>query len=227
MPAKHPIYLEVGPKRVFAGAIDWPGWSRSGRDEGAALEVLIAYGTRYKRAMARAASGFTPPKELTDLEVIERREGNASTDFGVPAIAPSADNDPVDAAEGRRLAAFMRASWKSLDRAADAAAGLSLRKGPRGGGRDLGQIVRHVLEAETGYLPRIGGRYRAPRGSDIVDDRDGVRTLVLETMTARARGEPMPPSRGSTWSLRYFVRRAAWHVLDHAWEIEDRAETPS
>ena len=22
---------------------------------------------------------------------------------------------------------------------------------------------------------------------------------------------------------RYFVRRAAWHVLDHAWELEDRA----
>jgi hypothetical protein len=24
------------------------------------------------------------------------------------------------------------------------------------------------------------------------------------------------------WSPRYFARRAAWHVLDHAWEIEDR-----
>ena len=24
------------------------------------------------------------------------------------------------------------------------------------------------------------------------------------------------------WSPRYAVRRAAWHVLDHAWEIEDR-----
>jgi hypothetical protein len=24
------------------------------------------------------------------------------------------------------------------------------------------------------------------------------------------------------WPPRYFVRRVAWHVLDHAWEIEDR-----
>ena len=23
--------------------------------------------------------------------------------------------------------------------------------------------------------------------------------------------------------LRYFVRRVGWHVLDHIWEIEDRA----
>ena len=31
------VYLEIGKKRTFAGAIDWPGWCRSGRDEGAAL----------------------------------------------------------------------------------------------------------------------------------------------------------------------------------------------
>jgi hypothetical protein len=27
-----------------------------------------------------------------------------------------------------------------------------------------------------------------------------------------------------TWSPRYYVRRAAWYALDHAWEIEDRAK---
>lgn len=26
----------------------------------------------------------------------------------------------------------------------------------------------------------------------------------------------------SRWPVRYYVRRAAWHVLDHAWEIEDK-----
>ena len=28
---------------------------------------------------------------------------------------------------------------------------------------------------------------------------------------------------GSLWSPRYLVRRSAWHALDHAWEIQDRA----
>ncbi len=37
-----PVYLEVGPRRIFAGAIDWPGWCRSGRDEETALEALVA-----------------------------------------------------------------------------------------------------------------------------------------------------------------------------------------
>ena len=27
----------------------------------------------------------------------------------------------------------------------------------------------------------------------------------------------------ATWPLRYAVRRFAWHVLDHAWEIEDKS----
>jgi hypothetical protein len=30
------------------------------------------------------------------------------------------------------------------------------------------------------------------------------------------------PRGGIIWPARYFVRRTAWHVLDHAWEIEDR-----
>ena len=25
------------------------------------------------------------------------------------------------------------------------------------------------------------------------------------------------------WPTRYAARRIAWHVLDHAWEIEDRS----
>ena len=44
--------------------------------------------------------------------------------------------------------------------------------------------------------------------------------------TFAASGE-MPergPRGGVLWKPRYFVRRAAWHALDHAWEIEDRLE---
>jgi hypothetical protein len=42
----HRIYLEVGSKRVFAVAMERPGWCRSGRDEDAALKALVAYGPR-------------------------------------------------------------------------------------------------------------------------------------------------------------------------------------
>ena len=41
----------------------------------------------------------------------------------------------------------------------------------------------------------------------------------------RARGEDPPriPKRGMLWPVPYAIRRSAWHALDHAWEIEDRA----
>jgi hypothetical protein len=28
------------------------------------------------------------------------------------------------------------------------------------------------------------------------------------------------------WPLPYLVRRTAWHVLDHAWEVEDKGGGP-
>jgi hypothetical protein len=40
---------ESTPKRTFAGAIDWPGWRRSGRDAAAARQALVDYGPRYAR----------------------------------------------------------------------------------------------------------------------------------------------------------------------------------
>ena len=33
-----------------------------------------------------------------------------------------------------------------------------------------------------------------------------------------------PAATGSSWMPAYFLRRAAWHVLDHAWEIQDKSE---
>jgi hypothetical protein len=27
---------------------------------------------------------------------------------------------------------------------------------------------------------------------------------------------------GAAWAPRYLIRRTAWHVLDHAWELEDK-----
>jgi hypothetical protein len=47
---------------------------------------------------------------------------------------------------------------------------------------------------------------------------------VLEALAAAAHGQ-LPtrgPRGGVIWAPRYFVRRVAWHVLDHVWEIEDR-----
>ena len=81
-PAKIPTYLEFGAKRTFAGAVEWPGWCRSGRDEPAALEVLYDSAPRYAKVLRGTRLGFEAPDGASAIRVVERLEGDATTDFG-------------------------------------------------------------------------------------------------------------------------------------------------
>jgi hypothetical protein len=165
--------------------------------------------------LARRSPGFRPPDDTSSLRVRERLKGNATTDFGAPGIAPKADRRGLDETDAERLLTILRACWSALDRAARAADGRELTKGPRGGGRDLEKIVAHVTDAEGAYLGKLGSRAR-----------DETRSASVAALARAARGEPPErvPRSGRLWSPRYFVRRAAWHALDHTWEIEDRLQ---
>jgi hypothetical protein len=166
--------------------------------------------------------------DASSFDVVERLKGDASTDFGVPGKAPTADEQPLEGAELKRLAGLLEACWAAFDAVAMAATGVALRKGPRGGGRELDAIVRHVMEAGGTYLYQLGGRHRPAGDADVQAEMAALRKAILGTLRARARGKPLPQSPRRTsklWAPRYTVRRSAWHALDHAWEIEDRATT--
>jgi hypothetical protein len=218
------VYLEIGPKRTFAAAVEWPGWCRSGRGEEEALAALVACAPRYASVVAGGGLSLVTSN---DLEVVERLTGGAGTDFGVASVAPAADDRPLSAPELDRQSRLLVASWQAFDIAWSEAseAGVELTKGPRGGGRDLPKMQMHVLEAEEAYLTRLGSRVSRVAGATVAERMTAVRETALATLAARARGEPIadPSSVERLWSPRYFVRRAAWHALDHAWEIEDRA----
>ncbi len=205
------VYLESGAKRVFACAVDWPGWARCGRDADAAIEALRAAGPRY--APIAAAAGLSFPKD-PQLEVVERLTGNATTDFGAPGAIRKADAERLTGAQAKRLVAVVEASWAALDRAA-AKAPEVLPKGPRGGGRDRSEVLAHVIEAERMYARGLGLRAAA------VDPLDRAAAAAFRRMLSAALlTEPDEPTR---WPRRFAARRIAWHVLDHAWEIADRA----
>src|SRR4051812_11524381 len=124
------VYLIVGKKLTFAGAVDWPGWCRSGRNEESALRALFDSGPRYERALHGTRLEFRAPADVSAFAVVERLEGNATTDFGAPDIGPSGDATPVDDSELRRFEAVLKACWRAFDAAAKKAAGKELRKGP-------------------------------------------------------------------------------------------------
>jgi hypothetical protein len=212
------VYLEVGKKRVFAYALAWPGWCRSGRTEAAALAALAASAKRYTEVAREAGVPF-PPADSVQFEVVERLPGTATTDFGAPGEIAAADREPLSPIGAARLAALVGASWVVFDRVV-AAAPPTLRKGPRGGGRDRDQVVDHVLGAEAAYARSLGLRHQPAR-----DDRVGIAALREAILRAlRAAAEGAPPGGPKSWPPRYAARRIAWHVLDHAWEIQDRAE---
>src|ERR1035438_3321872 len=142
------IYLEVGRKRVFASAIDWPGWSRTAESPELAIEALAEYASRYRPVAVHA--GLALPAEPISFEVVEWVAGTATTDFGAPDRPAGSDAAPISPAEGARLAALVAASWQLLDEVV-ASAPAELRKGPRGGGRDRDAIVEHVVAAEAAY----------------------------------------------------------------------------
>jgi len=218
------IYLESGQKRTFASALDWPGWCLGGRDEPSALQALLDYGSRYAHAIGSARLGFHAPTTLAAFTIVERLKGNAATDFGAPNLAPAVDAGPVAEADLQRFEKILKACWRAFDAAAKAAAGKELSKGPRGGGRPLEGIIRHVLDANAGYLMRLSWKVKIPETADLSEQLEQTQQASLNALAAAAQGEaPARGPRGGTrWTPRYFVRRAAWHVLDHVWEIENR-----
>jgi hypothetical protein len=220
-----PVYLEVTRKRTFAGAVEWPGWCRSAKTPELALEALVAYADRYAAVVSRSRLGFERPRSVDDLEVVERLTGNATTEFGAPGVPPKADARPLRAAELKRLTTILEASWRAFDRSAHAARGVTLSKGPRGGGRDLPKMQNHVFEAEEGYVGALGSRPPRLPGQPLAKRSAALRVSAVAALAALAAGKPVADPRNTKrpWSPRFYVRRSAWHSLDHAWEIEDRS----
>jgi hypothetical protein len=205
-------------------ALHWPGWARSGAGEEGALQALMDAGPRFARVMQTGGIAFTPPATLGAFQIIERLPGASGTDFGVREIAPLFDSEPVDEAEWIRLQQILRACWQALDATCKSAAGIELRKGPRGGGRDLEGITRHVMEAERSYCTRLGWKQKDNEQDDLQRALQQIRQSSLDALESAVRHgvEPFGPRGGARWAPRYFVRRVAWHVVDHLWEIEDR-----
>ncbi len=210
------IYLEIGEKRVFASALKWPGWTRSAKDEQTALESLAAYEPRYAAVPKAACIAF--PTGNPSFRVVERVKGNATTDYGAPGIPASSDAKPLKAEEAERMCALLAASWKVFD-AVVAKSPAELRKGPRGGGRDRDKIADHIIDAESAYTPKLGLKLKTPKRDDdaaVQSTREAILDAIRTSAGAPQTGE-------KRWPPRYVARRMAWHLLDHAWEIEDRS----
>ena len=195
------VYLEEGKHWVFAAAIDWPGWCRRAKTPDLALAALDEYRDRYRVVVS---TGFTSGR----LEVVGTVPGDATTDFGAPSRVGPWDDVPWTAQRRSRQVEIFTRCWGYFDSAVKSAPS-ELTRGPRGGGRDRDDVARHVQEAERIYCPKIG--VRAPPRTPWGEQRDAIASTLASSKVSGA------------WPASYAVRRMAWHVLDHAWEIEDKS----
>jgi len=213
--------IERGPKgkKSVAFAIDWPGWSRGARSADLALETLDAYRERYRpvaglAGMAREFDAAGP------LEIVEDRVGTGSTDFWGISFSPSAtEQGPMSEAEFERGITLLRACWAFFDGVA-ARVSPAMRKGPRGGGRDRDQIIRHTIRTESEDFAKQVGLRIAEGAALSPDGLRRHREAYVVAMRAYNAGEV--ERRMRSWTLPFLIRHSAYHTLDHAWEMQDK-----
>lgn len=119
--------------------------------------------------------------------------------------------------ECERKVSLLRACWDYFDTVSTVVSP-ELRKGPRGGGRDRDRIVRHVNVAEMHEFARKVGVTTALDAWQNPDDLRAHRdTFCAAIRACNARG-----AAARSWTVQFVIRRSAYHMLDHAWEMEDR-----
>src|SRR5215213_3488590 len=206
------VMLEIGPKgkKVVALAPDWPGLSRGAKTEVAAIERLRSYLPRY-RPVAKLAGMDAEFPAVAAVDVIERYPGTGSTDFwGISFAFSDLDRQAVSSEALDRELTLMRACWAFFD---DVRARVSteMQKGPRGGGRDRDQIVRHTVATEQGWAKKLG--LLVPQDAMLTDEgRNKHRDAYCQAIRAfHAQGK-----MARTWPLRFLIRHTAFHMMDHA-----------
>lgn len=154
---------------------------------------------------------------VSTVEVVERYPGVGSTDFwGISFALSDIDREAVSSDVLERELALMRACWTVFDEVRSRVSA-ELEKGPRGGGRDRDQIVRHTVGTEQDWAKKLGlvtlpgmalteGWLTAHRDAY----RDAIRAFHARGQMAR------------TWPLRFLIRHTAFHTMDHAWRWKIR-----
>lgn len=218
------VIIEVGKKerRVVAGATDWPGLDRWGKTDDDAVAKLTSYLPRYAPVAERAGLAKELARQRTP-EVVERVTGSGSADYwGIAHVPSEMERETLPPPELERRAALLRACWSYFDEVADGVSA-ELEPGPRGGGWTRDELIRHVHLNEPEQFTRKV-EVRTPREVMLTPDgRAAHREATLDAIRSyNAEGK----IAGRSWPIQFLIRRIAHHVMDHAWEMEDRDLTP-
>lgn len=84
---------------------------------------------------------------------------------------------------------------------------------------DRDEMVGHTLRNEVGdFARRIG----VGSSMDALQTTEGLRACREQFIAAARERNRNGQMAGRIWTVPFLVRHAAFHVLDHAWEMEDK-----
>ncbi len=215
------VTLEMGlkGKKIVAVAAGWPGLERGAKTEQAAIERLLSYVPRYA-AVTKLAGMEDTFATIPIIDVVERYPGTGSTDFwGISFAFSSIDQQAMSAEALERELRLMRACWAFFD-LVRARVSAEMQQGPRGGGRDRDQIVRHVFANEQDWVKKLG--VIAPDEAMLSDEGVNAHRDAYCNAIRDYHAQGKMAGKVAKWPLHYLIRHTAYHTLDHAWEMEDR-----
>ena len=213
------VMLEIGPKgrKVVAWARDWPGFERGARTSDAAFDRLVAYLPRYAAVAKLAGMEAEFAADTHTREIVEQYPGTGSTDFwGISFAFSAVDRQDISGRELARDLTLMQACWAFFDQVR-LRVSAELERGPRGGGRQRDDIVRHVVRTEQEWAKKL----QVVTGAAVMQSEEAL-IEQRDAFCAAIRDYHAEGKMARTWPLRYLVRHTAYHALDHAWEMEDK-----
>ena len=215
--------LEIGAKgkKVVAVAPDWPGLERGAQSDEAAIERLRSYLPRYVPVAELAGMGAEFAGVSTTMDVVEEYPGNGSTDFwGISFAFSVIDKQDMSSGELARQLTLMQACWAFFDEVRSRVSA-ELQQGPRGGGRQRDQIVRHVVRTEQEDWGKKLGLVVPQLPQGVMPTDEGLKAQ-RDAYCAAIRAFHGQGKMARTWPLRYLIRHTAYHTVDHTWEMEDK-----
>ncbi len=219
------MLIKIGSENGFveksiAWVFDHPGCFAYGSDDKEAIlrvpQALVAY--------QEWISKHTDESWLSDLgdfdvrlaEALEKpADGSPSRDWFQFDGQPLSQ---VEAERGTRLLGWSRADLLDI---VTSFSDQELDQTFEGERWSIRGIVKHIADAETWYLDRLG----LSEGLKDRQEKDAfarilqVRTRTVEVLPSLVGNAEIRDVDGEKWSGRKFLRRAAWHEMDHIGHI--------
>lgn len=219
------MLVKIGSENGFvdksiAWVFDHPGCFAYGSDDKEAIlrvpQALVAYQERLGKHTEDSWLSDLGDFDVRLIEALEKpKDGTPSRDWF------QFDGQPLSQLEveqGIKLLGWSRADLLDI---ATSFSDQELDQTFEGERLSIRGIVKHIADAETWYLDRLGlaDGLKGHLEKDVFARLEQVRKRTVEVLPNWIENAEIREVDGENWSARKLLRRSAWHEMDHIGHI--------